>query len=236
MCDSKCQKNKEKKIKQMARFSDSQHQQHVVRGAFIVFEGGDACGKTTQCTNLVNRLNHDGIRAENWAFPNRSTAIGKIIDDYLKRKVDIDDHAIHLLFSANRWEIMQEFERKLSLGITLVVDRYAYSGIAFSVAKGLNMDWCKSMEKGLLRPDRVYFIDVDAANVASRTKRFGSERYETVSFQDQTRKIFKRLSDSTWKTIDGGQSADKIHEQVYNDAKDLILKVGKSRSQIQDLR
>jgi dTMP kinase len=34
----------------------------------------------------------------------RTTAIGQMIDGYLKGGVDLDDHAIHLLFSANRWE------------------------------------------------------------------------------------------------------------------------------------
>lgn len=34
----------------------------------------------------------------------RTTAIGQLIDGYLKSHVELDDHAIHLLFSANRWE------------------------------------------------------------------------------------------------------------------------------------
>lgn len=34
----------------------------------------------------------------------RTTAIGKAIDEYLNNKVELEDHAIHLLFSANRWE------------------------------------------------------------------------------------------------------------------------------------
>ncbi len=70
-----------------------------------------------------------------------------MIDEYLKRSRDIDDHAIHLLFSANRWEAMYKYnsssfisirkdmEKDLTEGVTLIVDRYAYSGVAFSVAK-----------------------------------------------------------------------------------------------------
>ena len=47
----------------------------------------------------------------------------------------MDDHAIHLLFSANRWEVAKSIREKLNAGITLVVDRYAYSGVAFTSAK-----------------------------------------------------------------------------------------------------
>ena len=39
------------------------------------------------------------------AYPDRTTTIGKMIDNYLQSKAELDDRAIHLLFSANRWEI-----------------------------------------------------------------------------------------------------------------------------------
>ena len=42
--------------------------------------------------------------AELWRFPDRTTAIGKMINSYLTSQSEIDDAAVHLLFSANRWE------------------------------------------------------------------------------------------------------------------------------------
>ena len=65
----------------------------------------------------------------------RTTEIGKMINSYLQNGKEVDDHAIHLLFSANRWEQSAEILDSLNNGITLVVDRYAYSGAAFSGAK-----------------------------------------------------------------------------------------------------
>lgn len=58
-----------------------------------------------------------------------------MINQYLKNAKELDDHTIHLLFSANRWEKHREILDDLNNGITLVVDRYAYSGAAFSGAK-----------------------------------------------------------------------------------------------------
>jgi dTMP kinase len=69
-----------------------------------------------------------------------------MIDAYLQSQAELDDRAIHLLFSANRWEcvwvdtadvadISASIERDLAAGITVVADRYAFSGIAFSAAK-----------------------------------------------------------------------------------------------------
>eukprot|EP00957_Ditylum_brightwellii_P066200 5023709-Ditylum_brightwellii.AAC.1 len=50
----------------------------------------------------VSRL--QGVKAELWGFPDRTTETGKMINAYLTSKSDCDDQAIHLLFSANRWE------------------------------------------------------------------------------------------------------------------------------------
>lgn len=74
------------------------------RGAFIVLEGADRAGKTTQCTRLVEHLRARGLDARLWRFPDRSTTIGRMIDAYLKSQAELDDAAVHLLFSANRWE------------------------------------------------------------------------------------------------------------------------------------
>lgn len=44
------------------------------------------------------------VVAELWRFPDRTTATGLMIDSYLQSKTELDDAAVHLLFSANRWE------------------------------------------------------------------------------------------------------------------------------------
>ena len=107
------------------------------RGAFVVLEGIDRSGKTTQCKLLWQRLIQAGIAATCWRFPNRTTATGRIINEYLQQsQMQLDDHAIHLLFSANRWEVAQNLARTLYNGTTVICDRYAYSGVAFSSAKG----------------------------------------------------------------------------------------------------
>lgn len=72
----------------------------VQRGAFIVFEGLDRCGKSTQ-VDLLHKAIKNSIQLN---FPDRSTAIGKSVDEYLRNTKYINDQTIHLLFTANRWE------------------------------------------------------------------------------------------------------------------------------------
>jgi dTMP kinase len=106
------------------------------RGALLVFEGGDRSGKSTQARKLTQYLLAQNVNAQLRSFPDRRTDIGHLIDRYLKRELELTDEAIHLLFAANRWEMMPELKQLLNDGTTLVVDRYSFSGIAFTAAKG----------------------------------------------------------------------------------------------------
>ena len=126
------------------------------RGVFILLEGIDRTGKTTQCKRLANHLKEDlGMKVEEMRFPARNTSIGGMINDYLGNKQDLDDHVIHLLFSANRWEQAKKIRETLSSGTSIVMDRYAFSGVAYSASKGLKLDWCKGPDRGL--PGLIFF-------------------------------------------------------------------------------
>ena len=107
---------------------------NIPRGAFILFEGGDRCGKTTQSKMMTERLNSLAPNSAAWLkFPDRTTEIGKMINSYLTNSsVKMDDRCLHLLFSANRWELVDTINELINRGVTIVVDRYAYSGAAYS--------------------------------------------------------------------------------------------------------
>ena len=131
------------------------------RGSLIIFEGCDRSGKTTQVTKLVNKLNSEGKLTKMIKFPVRSTNIGKVIDSYLTCDKELDDHTVHLLFSANRWEMKQEIITNLEMGVNVIIDRYAHSGVAYSAAKpGFDISWCKNSDQGLPKPDMVCFLNV----------------------------------------------------------------------------
>lgn len=90
------------------------------RGVFILFEGVDRCGKSTQSAMLAKSLSESQRQAELIRFPERSTTIGNLIDLYLKSANNLNDQSIHLLFSANRWERSSFIEDSLKEGLNLV--------------------------------------------------------------------------------------------------------------------
>lgn len=167
-----------------------------------MLEGVDRAGKTTQCHKLVQELQESGRAAEMMRFPDRTTVIGQLISSYLEKKSNLEDHTVHLLFSANRWEMVPLMKQKLEQGINLVVDRYAFSGVAFTSAKpGFSIDWCKNPDVGLPKPDLVMFLQLNPS-VAENRGEFGSERYETSHFQNTVHQRFKELMEDTsvnWK-------------------------------------
>ncbi|SCV02101.1 LANO_0F15236g1_1 [Lachancea nothofagi CBS 11611] len=174
----------------------------MARGKLILIEGLDRTGKSTQTEKLVKSLGDNALLVK---FPERSTQIGGLIDQYLTNpEFLLPDQAIHLLFSANRWEIAESMKRSLLKGQHVVMDRYVYSGVAYSAAKdtkGMDLNWCLQPDKGLLKPDLTLFL----TNSDSELRQgFGEERYECTDFQDKVRgqfaAIFDTLEDPDYKS------------------------------------
>ena len=170
----------------------------ITRGAFIVFEGVDRVGKSTQAVRLLEAL-RSHYPAQLMTFPDRSTTIGQMISQYLKGDKQLDDRVIHLLFSANRWEMRTQLEEMLSCGTSVIVDRYAYSGVAYSAAKPtLDFEWCRQSDKGLPKPDVVLYLTASEDSISSRNG-FGDERYETKIFQERVRQNYEKLKEDNWE-------------------------------------
>lgn len=206
------------------------------RGLFIVFEGLDRTGKSTQARRLVEALSSRSEQVQATRFPDRTTPIGQMIDGYLRCNTEMDDHSIHLLFSANRWEarLVHQFPfsshlstRKsiieiLNRGEHVISDRYAYSGIAFSAAKGLPRNWCLGPDIGLPKPDLVIFLKFKNGVVPEHRSGFGEERYEKAAFQLRVAEEFEKLIEEDWFVLNADDGVDEIHSKVVEKVDALI--------------
>ncbi|GAB7329090.1 hypothetical protein MBLNU13_g00924t1 [Cladosporium sp. NU13] len=193
------------------------------RGKLLVFEGLDRSGKSTQCALLVEHLLSRGDRVEHVRFPNRSTPIGQMLNAYLNGQSDVEDHVVHLLFSANRWEMAPQISRWIAEGVTVVVDRYYYSGCVYSAAKaipGLGLEWARHPDVGLPRPDLCIFLDVSPETAAQRGG-YGGEKYEQTDFQARVRELFEVM----WRHPDEENDVVVVNaDRSMEDVERTILK------------
>jgi len=207
----------------------------VPRGAFIVLEGVDRCGKTTQASLLIKHFVGLGIAATAMRFPDRTTMVGDLINQYLQSKSELDDRAVHLLFSANRWEAAPSLRRTLvEEGANVICDRYAHSGVAFSSAKPSleeNLDWCRACDVGLPAPDAVIFLDLSQEEAEQRGG-YGGERYEKKEMQQRVRKRFSQLQEMDesdgqipWYVVNAAQTIEDVQTEINNIVEKTVEKV-----------
>ena len=168
-----------------------------------------------------------------------------MINDYLKGEAEQEDHVIHLLFSANRWEAAYEYTSPIATrvltshrssirdainkGTTVIIDRYYYSGCVYSAAKDnptLSLTWARHPEVGLPRPDGVIFLEISPDEAAKRGG-FGGERYETKRLQDRVRELFKEMSElpdesEEFVVINANGSLEEVAQKVWEAARHIL--------------
>ena len=192
------------------------------RGLFIVFEGLDRCGKSTQVAKLVAGLQEAQNSVKKQDFPDRSTPIGQIIDKVLKKEQPMAGEALTLLFAANRWEVDAEIRKSLKAGTSVVSDRFAYSGVAYALARNpeKSVEELKNPDRGLSSPDIVFMLKA-GVEVTSKRGEFGNELFERQDLQKRVGESFEKIQEANWVSIDATKSIDEIHQEIL---KQIIAK------------
>jgi dTMP kinase len=190
------------------------------RGAFIVIEGLDGSGKTTQAKLLAARLSRSH-RALYTAEPTQGR-IGTFIRDrclYGERRLLTAVEA--LLFAADRVEhVENEIKPALAEGRLVISDRYVYSSLAYQGSAGLNIDWIDTINKHALKPDFAVLIDVSPETVLKRLNRKKSVM-ENLETQRRVREIYLDFVDKgELVRIDG----DKPEPEVAGALQARVLK------------
>jgi dTMP kinase len=186
------------------------------KGAFIVIEGLDGSGKTTQAKLLVRKLRKSNS-AQFTAEPSRGK-IGKFIRDRILYGETRPPTSVEaLLFAADRIEhIQNEVAPPLREGRMVVSDRYVYSSLAYQGSAGLSLEWIQTINQHALKPDLALFIDVDPETVLKRLKRKKSVM-ETLETQLKVREVYlKFVRSGELKRIDGDKPKALVAQDVFS--------------------
>jgi dTMP kinase len=186
---------------------------------FIVLEGIDGSGTTTQAERLLEYLRGRGRKAHATREPSTGP-VGKLI-----REVLIGGHPVPsgesmhgdtmaLLFAADRRDHLQrEIEPQLNAGFDVISDRYVWSSWAYQ-AEETSLAWIKELARNLRQPDLTLLIDLPIEEAARRRVLAGRpvERYDADGYLAKVANHYRQIAkqDTRALIIDGRPSIDDV--------------------------
>lgn len=201
----------------------------MVQPLFIVFDGIDGDGKSTQVQLLKEYLERKGFEVFTTSEPSESE-YGKKIENILKRReaAKISREKWIELFTLDRKEHIHEIMGALKEGKIVISDRYYYSTLAYQLNEE---EWQAYASKFLLKPNIVFIIDVPAEiamqRLKERYKKEGEKKayFEKLKILKEVRKKFllipNYLNDNI-KIIDGNRPIKTIFEDIKKEIDSLI--------------
>ena len=197
---------------------------HTKRGKFIVFEGCDGSGKTTQMKLLSKFLEGKGEPCYSTHEPTDSP-FGALLRSCLTGRIEADEKAIAALFAADRLDHITNgvngIKKKLDEGVNVLCDRYYFSSLAYN-GEFVPFEWVVELNRPareLLRPDLTLFIDLPSEESMKRVARRGeTERYETAAKQKKIRErffeAFKRFPEEKVVIVTSEEDKDKTQAKI----------------------
>jgi len=204
------------------------------RAPFIVIEGTDGSGVSTQAERLERKLRDKGREVYLTKEPTdgpfgamiRLALAGRLVHPKdVAELQSFEPHTLALLFAADRMDHLHtDIIPKLNMGLTVISDRYYLSSYAF---QGLDVDieWLQKINSHCLRPDLTVFLNVDAAICYKRMQR---RRWHVELFEEQAKleevrqNYIKVIQHLMWQgenivIIDGNQPINVIHQQIFRE-------------------
>lgn len=197
------------------------------RGRFIVFEGIDGAGKTTQIDLLTKRLQAEGRRVYRTAEPTESVS-GGLLRDALSGVSMRSSCEMAALFVLDRifhnTNPVNGIEKMLADEVDVICDRYYYSSLAYQGSE-TDAAWVRDMNLNcpeIRRPDLCIFLDLTPEQSMARIGkgRVTTEIYENVDRLERVRSQFYSVFETLRDTdricvVNAARSVEQIHEEIY---------------------
>ena len=207
-----------------------------MKGKFIVFEGADGTGKTTQAKLLFDYLKKKKGDAVFFSFPNYKSAWGKMVRRYLDGEFgdvgEVSPYLASMLYAGDRLLESERIKRWQKVGKTIICDRYMVSNIAHQAAKIKSQSeqskfvkWLEELEYGenkIPKPDFSILLTIPQ-NIAQKfmKRRIRDIHERNVSYQKKVAKAFEDYAktNKNWAVVantKGGKlkKTDEIHKEI----------------------
>jgi dTMP kinase len=208
-------------------------------GLFVSFEGGEACGKSTQVARLIRKLESLEHQVLSIREPG-STQAGEAIRNLLLHSdqgISLTPAAELLLFGASRAQLVEEVIRPgLNAGKIVVADRFTDSTTVYQgIARGLDLKFIRELEEFVcagLRPAITFLLDLDLETIRNRRLRRvrpvnGPDRIEELplEFHRKVREGYLQLAGEfpeRIKVIDAARSLDEVEAAIWKEINAIL--------------
>jgi dTMP kinase len=175
---------------------------------YIVFEGIDGAGKSTQIRLLKEWLEANGFRVETLVEPTDSE-VGKLIRRILQRPDATTDQVqkiLGLLFAADRMLMMDKLEDKSKI---IISDRSFISSLAYQEPA----EWIEVLNRYAKKPDLLLLLDLDVKKSVARTS--GEDTFENETFLAGVKENYLKLAENyACEIIDANNGINKVSSDI----------------------
>ena len=195
---------------------------------FIVFEGLDGSGKSTQQQLLNDKLQSDKISNISFREPG-STVIGEKIVKILQSDQKLSPLSELLLFYVSRSAIIEEKIKPALANYDVVIcDRYFYSSVAYQgYGRGMNIGFINQINDEVVKniiPDLILYMDISWEEKKKRKGINIKDRFEKEDrvFHNKVRSGYKSMAkkdSDKWKIIDAEENVENISSFIYETVK-----------------
>ncbi len=195
---------------------------------FIVFEGLDGSGKSTQQQLLNDKLQFDKISNISFREPG-STVIGDQIVKILQSDQKLSPLSELLLFYVSRSAIIEEKIKPALANYDVVIcDRYFYSSVAYQgYGRGMNIGFINQINDEVVKniiPDLIFYMDISWEEKKKRKGININDRFEKEDrvFHNKVRSGYKSMAkkdSDKWKIIDAEENVENISSFIYETVK-----------------
>lgn len=190
-------------------------------GKFIVFDGLDGSGQSTQTSLLRDFLVEKGYQVIITKEPTLDSEAGKKIRQILDEKIKIEPDKFQELFAQDREEHLEKVViPALKKGKWVISDRYFFSSFAFGASDGLDFDWLIKINDNFLLPDRTFILKVQPEVCLDRIDKRGTAKtlFEKKEKMVKIWAVYETFPKRFPETaiIDGEKTIPEVFEQVKN--------------------
>ncbi len=203
--------------------------------AFLVFEGTDGSGKSTQIRSLLRRLRRRGYQVVLTREPG-GTPLGEVIRRQLKTQPDITPTSELLLFEAARSQVVDTVIRPALLaGSVVLTDRFTASTVAYQGhGRGLDLESIHRLNDaatGGLTPDLTILLDLHFQIGLARKPGTKTDNFETESaeFYGRVRESYRQQANgepNRWLVVDATRPPRQIAEEIWQKIQPLLVQGG----------